>query len=80
MPKAVAKYNLSGELVATYASVREAARQNYMSLGFLYHLLRKDSRFCQGYLWQALKSPNAIPQKIPAMPVKPVISKNLRKN
>ncbi|MDR3338904.1 MAG: hypothetical protein LBT25_02205 [Candidatus Symbiothrix sp.] len=82
MPKAVAKYNLSGELVAIYASVKEAAEQNHMSCVTLHRLLCKNTPSREGYIWQAAESPDAIPQNIspiPAIPVKPVINTNLRK-
>jgi hypothetical protein len=79
MTKAVARYNLSGDLVAMYGSVKEAAEQNRLSLDTLYHLLRKSKRVYKGYVWQVVDSPNTIPQNIASTPVKPVIDTDLRK-
>jgi hypothetical protein len=76
MTKAVAQYNLSGELVAIYGSVTEAAGQNHLSRYALYRLLRKNTRVYKDYIWQAVESPNAIPQNIP---VNLVTNTNLRK-
>lgn len=50
--KSVAKYSLSGELIETYKSIKEAAESNNIKPDTLSHYLSGRGKTCGGFLWK----------------------------
>jgi len=52
LPKQVTRYNLKGKRINTYASVKEAAKENHVSVSAIRAVIRGDNRTAAGYIWQ----------------------------
>lgn len=76
--KEVSQYDLNGNYLKTYNSMKEACEENNISIDILSVCLNKNRAFCHNYLWSFEKKDKIIPvKKWRAIPIK-CIDKNTK--